>query len=163
MTFTDFMESPLGPIQITATDSAISAVSFDVTATGTTGNAVIQECIRQLGEYFQGSRTIFDLPLAPQGTEFQKSVWEKLKDIKFGESCSYLDIANAIGNPKSIRAVGGANGKNPISIIVPCHRVIGSDKSLTGYAGGLSRKKWLLEHEGILFQQPTPSEQLSLL
>jgi methylated-DNA-[protein]-cysteine S-methyltransferase len=101
----------------------------------------------QLEEYFRGERTTFDLPLSLSGTAFQRRVWEELRRIPFGETTSYSEIARAIGNPKSVRAVGTANGSNPVAIIVPCHRVIGKGGSLTGYAGGLPRKRWLLHHE----------------
>jgi len=109
----------------------------------------------QLLAYFAGSLQAFDLPLNPVGTDFQKQVWDALTKIPFGETVSYQTIANAINKPKAVRAVGAANGKNPIGIIVPCHRVIGANGSLTGYAGGLERKRWLLQHEqrqAMLFQ-----------
>jgi methylated-DNA-[protein]-cysteine S-methyltransferase len=102
---------------------------------------------QELGEYFEGRRRQFTLPLKPAGTAFQLRVWERLCDIPFGETISYAELARRVGNPNAARAVGMANSRNPISIIVPCHRVIGSDKSLTGYAGGLDRKQALLEHE----------------
>ena len=108
---------------------------------------VVAQCVNQLDEYFQAKRKVFELALAPQGTDFQKRVWAQLLEIPYGETVSYLDVARAIGNAKSIRAVGAANGANPLSIIVPCHRVIGSDGKLTGYGGGLWRKEWLLNHE----------------
>jgi methylated-DNA-[protein]-cysteine S-methyltransferase len=102
----------------------------------------------QLAEYFAGRRRAFDLPLAAQGTEFQRRVWSELTKIDFGQTLSYGELARRIGNPGASRAVGLANGRNPISIIVPCHRVIGADGTLTGYGGGLERKQWLLRHEG---------------
>ncbi len=104
-------------------------------------------CVNQLDEYFQGKRKTFDLKLSPDGSDFQQQVWAQLLKIPYGETVSYLDIARAIGNEKSIRAVGAANGANPIAIVVPCHRVIGSDGKLTGYGGGVWRKEWLLNHE----------------
>jgi len=107
----------------------------------------LQKAIKQLTQYFKGDREAFDVPLNPQGTEFQQKVWRQLQEISFGKTTSYQKMANALGDPKVIRAAASANGKNPISIIIPCHRVIGSDGSLTGYAGGLHRKKWLLQHE----------------
>ena len=107
----------------------------------------LQKALQQLSEYFKGDRQIFNIPLNPQGTEFQQKVWKELQNVSFGKTASYQQIANALGDPKVIRAAASANGKNPISIIIPCHRVIGSDGSLTGYAGGLHRKKWLLQHE----------------
>ena len=103
--------------------------------------------VSQLEEYFAGNRKIFDLQLDMRGTNFQKQVWKLLLEIPFGQTISYMDIAKKLDDPKKIRAVGNANGKNPVSIIVPCHRVIGSDGSLTGYAGGLWRKEWFLNHE----------------
>ena len=108
----------------------------------------MQEACKQLNGYFSGTLTQFDLPLAAKGTPFQHQVWQALGEIKYGDTASYADIANAIENPKAVRAVGMANGKNPIAIVVPCHRVIGSNNTLTGYAGGLSRKQFLLNLEG---------------
>ncbi|NCO45642.1 MAG: methylated-DNA--[protein]-cysteine S-methyltransferase, partial [Vibrio sp.] len=108
---------------------------------------ILINTIKQLDEYFSGKRTIFTLPLAAKGTEFQQSVWQALCKIPYGETWNYQQIAEAIGNPKAVRAVGLANGRNPISIIVPCHRVIGKSGKLTGYAGGLNRKASLLELE----------------
>lgn len=116
----------------------------------------LEDCVFQLQEYFDGKRKVFDLRLNPEGTDFQKKVWNALLEIPYGKTVSYLDLSKRLGDVKAIRAVANANGKNPIWIIIPCHRVIGSDGSLTGYAGGLNRKQWLLEHEspykqGILF------------
>jgi methylated-DNA-[protein]-cysteine S-methyltransferase len=113
----------------------------------------IESTVKQFEEYFEGKRTQFDLKLAPEGTEFQKKVWKQLQEIQFGKTLTYQQMANQLGNPKVIRAAASANGRNPISIVIPCHRVIGSDGSLTGYAGGLHRKKWLLEHESPVKQQ----------
>jgi methylated-DNA-[protein]-cysteine S-methyltransferase len=113
----------------------------------------LQEAVDQLKEYFAGNRQKFELQINPQGTDFQKKVWQLLLEIPFGITCSYLDLAKKFGDPKAIRAIASANGKNPLWILVPCHRVIGSDGSLTGYAGGLWRKKWLLEHENPPQQQ----------
>ena len=113
----------------------------------------LEDCVIQLREYFDGSRTQFNLKLNPQGTDFQKRVWDALKDIPHGKTMSYLGLSKQLGDVKAIRAVANANGKNPLWIIVPCHRVIGSDGSLTGYAGGLYRKQWLLEHESPYKQQ----------
>lgn len=107
----------------------------------------------QLKEYFEGKRSQFNLKLNPQGTEFQKKVWKQLEQIPYGKTLSYLELSKKLGDVKAIRAVANANGKNPLWIIVPCHRVIGSDGSLTGYAGGLHRKQWLLEHESPYKQQ----------
>jgi len=110
-------------------------------------DAAFADAIRQLQEYFDGARVTFDIPLAPHGTEFQRRVWMALRDIPYAETVSYAQVAREIGNPRGVRAVGLANGRNPISIVVPCHRVIGSDGSLTGYGGGIERKQWLLAHE----------------
>ena len=113
----------------------------------------LEDCVTQLHEYFEGSREQFDLILNPQGTDFQKKVWKALEQIPFGKTMSYLKLSQQLGDIKAIRAVANGNGKNPLWIIVPCHRVIGSDGSLTGYAGGLHRKQWLLEHESPYKQQ----------
>ncbi|HKJ57446.1 MAG TPA: methylated-DNA--[protein]-cysteine S-methyltransferase, partial [Nitriliruptoraceae bacterium] len=109
--------------------------------------AVLAEAARQLDEYFAGARRAFDLSLAPDGTAFQRRVWDRLLQVEHGTTCTYLDIAMDVGGPTAVRAVGTANGANPIPIVVPCHRVIGSDGTLVGYAGGLDRKRWLLDHE----------------
>ena len=108
---------------------------------------LILRCKKQLEEYFAGKRKTFDLPLAPKGTAFQQRVWKALQDIPYGELRTYQEIALAVDNPKGCQAVGGANGKNPIAILIPCHRVIGKDGSMTGYSGGLEKKEWLLELE----------------
>lgn len=112
--------------------------------------SILLELEAQLNAYFDGKRKDFELKLNPDGTEFQKRVWAELITIPFGKTSSYLDMANKLGDPKVIRAAASANGKNPIAIIIPCHRVIGKDGSLTGYAGGLSKKRWLLDHENRL-------------
>jgi methylated-DNA-[protein]-cysteine S-methyltransferase len=111
------------------------------------------EFVTQLQEYFIGKRTEFTFKLNPKGTEFQKKVWQELLQIPYGKTCSYLELSKKLGDVKAIRAVASANGKNPLWIVVPCHRVIGTDGSLTGYAGGLWRKKWLLEHENPIKQE----------
>jgi methylated-DNA-[protein]-cysteine S-methyltransferase len=113
----------------------------------------LEECATQLQEYFEGIRTEFSLKLNAQGTDFQKRIWDALEQIPYGKTTSYLDLSKELGDVKAIRAVANANGKNPLWIIVPCHRVIGSNGSLTGYAGGLHRKKWLIEHESPYKQQ----------
>lgn len=110
-------------------------------------NEHLEKLDKQLSEYFSGKRKRFELPLIYTGTDFQKNVWKALLEISFGETTTYLALSNKIGDPKAIRAVAGANGANKMAILVPCHRVIGSDGSLTGYAGGLWRKQWLLDHE----------------
>ena len=112
--------------------------------------AALDAAKRQLAEYFGGDRRDFDLPLAPGGTAFQLRVWKELRRISYGETISYGELARRIGKPTASRAVGAANGRNPLAIVVPCHRVIGADGTLTGYGGGISRKEWLLRHEGSL-------------
>ena len=154
---TAFLESPLGPLKITGTDKGVESVGFiDEIPENMPTDSSLALAVKQLKEYFEGSRKEFQIPLNPEGTSFQKKVWKLLETIPFGSTRSYQEMANALGDPKVIRAAASANGKNPIAIIIPCHRVIGSDGSLTGYAGGLHRKKWLLEHEnpvkqGVLF------------
>lgn len=146
------VDSPLGPLRILATEAAVTSIWLPPLAPSDVpfgDHAVHRQAARELTEYFGGSRTSFDLPLAPRGTEFQQAVWGQLRSIPFGETRSYADIARALGQPTATRAVGAANGKNPIAIVVPCHRVIGADGSLTGYAGGLPTKSWLLRHEGL--------------
>lgn len=108
---------------------------------------ILTNTLQQLSEYFAKTRRHFSLPLAPEGSPFQQQVWQSLSKIDYGDTCSYADIANAIANPKAVRAVGAANGRNPLSIVIPCHRVVGQNGSMTGYAGGLTRKVWLLRHE----------------
>lgn len=152
--------TPIGYLNLTTTDTHLVSCLFSDVAYPTTPEQpqVLQQTIAQLQEYFSGSRKQFELPLQPEGTDFQQKVWEQLNSIPFGKTASYLDVAKAVSGEKAIRAVGAANGKNPICLIVPCHRVIGSDGSLTGYAGGLWRKEWLLQHEGIR----QPARQLAL-
>lgn len=145
-------ESPIGKIAICATERGISALDFKDDAKASTGkaardNVFLQACVKQIDEYFKGTRTTFDVPLDLRGTPFRMSAWRALLLIPYGDTWSYGKVAEQIGRPKAVRAVGGANHHNPISIIVPCHRVIGSDGKLTGYGGGLWRKEWLLEHE----------------
>ncbi len=147
--YIDYMNTPLGKVEIAASDKGISQLVFAEQTMPINGSELIERCKLQLKEYFNGERKVFNLPLDRQGTGFQKSVWRQLLKIPFGKTACYRDIADAINNPNAVRAVGAANGKNPVSIIVPCHRVIGSDGTLTGYAGGLDRKAWLLKHEGI--------------
>jgi methylated-DNA-[protein]-cysteine S-methyltransferase len=120
------------------------------------GGGVLARAAAQLAEYFAGQRRDFDLPLAPRGTEFQRAVWHALAQIPFGVTCSYGDLARSLGRPSASRAVGAANGKNPISIVLPCHRVIGASGELTGYGGGLPMKRWLLDHERASVQPSLP-------
>lgn len=152
-----FYSSPLGTIEISASEEGITAARFlneDVLPLpASDAHPVLEEGVRQLDEYFRGERAAFSLPLQLAGTEFQVRVWQELRRIPFGVTRSYLDIAEALGDRNAVRAVGAANGQNPIAVIVPCHRVIGSDGSLTGYGGGLWRKEWLLAHEGHPAQQ----------
>lgn len=150
---THILQSPVGKINIHATDEAIHAVQFvktdtDAALSTESPHPLIQQCILQLQEYFEGKRKTFDLPLQQKGSAFQQNVWAQLLNISYGKTISYLELSKRVGDVKAIRAVGTANGKNQLAIIIPCHRVIGSDGSLTGYAGELWRKKWLLEHEG---------------
>ncbi len=144
-----YLNSPIGLIGITGIKDAILKVSFveDKFETEFKTNNYVNECALQLEQYFNGGRKEFELNLEPEGTEFQRKVWDELLKIPFGYTKSYLFISKMIGDTLAIRAAAKANGQNPIAIIIPCHRVIGSDGSLTGYAGGLWRKKWLLEHE----------------
>jgi methylated-DNA-[protein]-cysteine S-methyltransferase len=144
-----YYESPLGWLRIKATEQNIYEVFFSEEAGRSDLHQplVIHQCIQQLDEYFSAERKTFDLPLNPDGTTFQQQVWDELKHIPYGQTLSYLDMARKMGDEKKIRAMANANGKNPVAIIIPCHRVIGSNGSLVGYAGGLKRKQWLLDHE----------------
>jgi len=150
-----YINSPLGTLEIKGDENGLSSVHFIGTEEKISAEVpnFLQKTAHQLEEYFEGTRTEFNLKLNPEGTDFQKKVWGKLEEIPFAKTVSYQAIANRLGDPKVIRAAASANGKNPIAIIIPCHRVIGSDGSLTGYAGGLHRKKWLLEHECPVKQQ----------
>ena len=159
-------DSPIGAIEIHATDTAVSRLEFvgelptDSAMRNTPyaaskpwgAHPLLEEAQRQLAAYFAGDLRCFDLPLALDGTPFQRQVWQQLLSVGYGHTASYQNIAEAIDNPKAVRAVGAANGRNPVSIIVPCHRIIGSGgrPKLTGYGGGLWRKEWLLRHEGVL-------------
>jgi methylated-DNA-[protein]-cysteine S-methyltransferase len=149
------IKSPLGYTKITGDVHGISSVSILNSEEKITDIIPIEleDCIIQLNEYFEGTRKNFDLKLNPDGTTFQKQVWKLLEQIPYGKTISYLDLAKQLGDVKAIRAVANANAKNPLWIIVPCHRVIGTDGSLTGYAGGLHRKEWLLHHESPFKQQ----------
>lgn len=153
--FNGLFQSPLGLLTITSDGISITSILFPSSKTDAlieNQNKIILDCIAQLNEYFQGTRKIFDLPLNPSGTEFQRKVWGKVYEIPFGQTTTYGEIANALGDSKLSRAVGLANGANPIPIIIPCHRVIGGNGTLTGYAGGLDRKRWLLNHEDSNFE-----------
>ena len=151
---TAYIKTPLGIATIIGDESGISVIS--VSDEGEISNAIptiLQDAVSQLTAYFEGKRSDFDFKLNPKGTDFQQKVWKGLLEIPFGKTCSYMDLSKKLGDVKAIRAVASANGKNPLWIVVPCHRVIGTDGSLTGYAGGLWRKKWLLEHENPTTQQ----------
>jgi methylated-DNA-[protein]-cysteine S-methyltransferase len=163
MTFTyRFIDSPVGQLKLVAQDSCLAAILWENDRPNRVplgvmcedeGSDILNRAEEQLHEYFAGTRSRFDLELSFRGTEFQKKVWHALLTIPFGETRSYLDIAVQIGNPAAVRAVGAANGRNPISIITPCHRVIGSSGALTGFAGGLMAKELLLTLEGCLPQK----------
>ncbi len=150
-----YIKTPLGTTVIEGDTKGIAKITVldeNVPASDTIP-VELQEAVTQLEEYFSGNRDLFTFPLNPQGTDFQKKVWQALLQIPYGKTTSYQQLAIQLGDVKAIRAVAAANGKNPLWIVVPCHRVIGSDGSLTGYAGGLWRKKWLLEHENPPVQQ----------
>lgn len=147
-----YYDSPIGLLKIGGTEQYIAELSFvdnqEQMQYGEPGiSDVIHQCTEELIEYFSGRRRQFTVPVHQEGTDFQKRVWSELIQIPFGKTISYLDLSKRLGDPKAIRAAASTNGKNKIAIIVPCHRVIGSDKSLTGYSGGLPRKRWLLQHE----------------
>lgn len=152
------IRSPVGPLLLAADDSGLRLIEFheprhrarrgEDWQAGT--HAVLEAARAQLEGYFRGERVVFDLPLAPQGTEFQRAVWATLATIPYGKTISYADLARRVGKPTATRAVGAANGRNPLPIVLPCHRVIGADGSLTGFGGGLPTKKFLLELEGAL-------------
>ncbi|WP_437830984.1 methylated-DNA--[protein]-cysteine S-methyltransferase [Niallia taxi] len=145
-------QSPIGIVEITGTEEGVYSVLFterDILQYPLTENTPksLIDCYQQLDLYFKGELETFSFPYIVEGTEFQKNVWNTLPSISYGKTGSYKDIAAAIGNEKAVRAVGSTNGKNKLCIVLPCHRIIGSNGSLTGYAGGLWRKEWLLEHE----------------
>ena len=152
---TIFINTPLGFTEIQGDENGISKIHVmnEDVEISTKIPEELKEAVLQLQDYFDGKRTTFTFPLNPSGTDFQKKVWDELLHIPFGKTCSYLDLSKKLGDVKAIRAVASANGKNPLWIVIPCHRVIGSDGSLTGYAGGLWCKKWLLEHENPVKQE----------
>lgn len=164
------VETPLGRLLLNAHEGALAGIWFEphagrAAAGGSkqlADSAVLELAARELEEYFAGERREFSVPCAAHGTEFQRRVWAALAGIPFGATRSYLQIAQAIGLPQAVRAVGAANGHNPLPIIVPCHRVIGADGSLTGYGGGLAAKRWLLAHEQAVLSR-TAGGQLRLL
>ncbi len=149
-----FLKTPVGHLEVTGSENGIRTLSFlNFKVKPQPVPSCLRICIAQLEEYFHGSRQQFDLKLDLVGSQFQLKVWNELLKVPYGKTVSYLELAQRTGNIKAFRAVGGANGHNPVSIIVPCHRVIGSNGRLVGYRGGLKRKKWLLEHEHALFQR----------
>ncbi|PKI16429.1 methylated-DNA--[protein]-cysteine S-methyltransferase [Colwellia sp. 12G3] len=171
--FIDYLDTPLGLFEFMATEQGICQAIFcgdkpsgdkasgDQKAQSKVNDITVQ-CKKQLTEYFAGQRQVFTVPLDPQGTPFQQTVWDCLAKIPFGTVKSYGEIAKMINKPKASQAIGGANGRNPITLIVPCHRVIGGDGSLTGYAGGIERKLWLLNHEGAKLKTSNNNSQLNI-
>lgn len=159
--YNEYVDTPIGNLMLSFNvDFELVSAIFpveDITLPTANGlqSETIQDVIKQFKEYFKGTRKDFNIKLSPEGTTFQKKVWNELLNIPYGKTATYQQMANTLGDPKVIRAAASANGKNPISIVIPCHRVIGSDGSLTGYAGGLQRKKWLLDHEN-----PSPQQSL---
>lgn len=167
--YTTTLDSPLGRIRLLASGGALVGLYLPGEELPATGPAAAVEdpaeptlaaAARQLAEYFAGTRREFDLPIRGAGTAFQRTVWQELGRIPYGATCSYGQVAAAIGRPSASRAVGAANGRNPIAIVVPCHRVIGASGRLTGYAGGMAAKEWLLDHEA-RFRQSTSTERVA--
>jgi len=153
--YTSFLTTPIGLLKITSSKKEILEILFSDTFTKTSEDSLPDihlNCISQLNRYFSGKLSDFALALKPKGTGFQQKVWQALREIPHGRTISYQDLADRLGDPKATRAVAAANGKNKIAIIIPCHRVIGSDGTLVGYAGGLHKKEWLLQHEGAIPQ-----------
>lgn len=155
----DFIQSPIGPIKVESSDEAVISIEFlfGTHEKQAKTNHLTDDAVFQLNQYFKGHLTEFDLPLHQSGSEFQLSVWKKLEEIPFGHTITYGELAQKIGDPNKVRAVGAANGKNLFAIVVPCHRVIGLGGQLVGYAGGLQRKQWLLN-----FEKKAISKQTSL-
>nr|WP_299337688.1 methylated-DNA--[protein]-cysteine S-methyltransferase [Allomuricauda sp.] len=151
-----YLQTPIGTAEFSGDENGLAKIKvLDENIPNGTVPESLEEAVTQFKEYFEGKRKNFDLKLNPSGTEFQKRVWDELQKIPYGKTISYLELSKKLGDVKAIRAVAGANGKNPLWIVLPCHRVIGSNGELTGYAGGLHRKKWLLEHES-----PSPQQSL---
>jgi methylated-DNA-[protein]-cysteine S-methyltransferase len=153
---TVYINSPLGITKIIGDENGVAVISVSDVGSNEISETipeVLQDAVSQLDEYFEGKRTDFNLKLNPKGTEFQQKVWQALLEIPYGKTVSYMDQTKKLGDVKAIRAVASANGKNPLWIVVPCHRVIGTNGSMTGYAGEIWRKKWLLEHENPTKQQ----------
>lgn len=155
---TTYLESPIGTLAITGSEAGVRAITFLDSPpakpdAGENAPACVSDCVTQLAEYFSGRRTAFSVRLDIQGTDFQQQVWQALRAIPFGSMTTYAKLAQQLGEPGAVQAVGAANASNPLAIVVPCHRVIGTGGDLTGYAGGLDRKRWLLAHEGHPMQQ----------
>lgn len=152
---TAYLHTPIGIAKLEGDENGLSSITVldEEITPSTVIPVVLEDAVYQLNEYFEGKRELFSLSLIPDGTDFQKKVWNALQEIPYGKTISYLGLSKSLGDVKAIRAVAAANGKNPLWIVIPCHRVIGSDGSLTGYAGGLHRKKWLLDHENPVKQQ----------
>ncbi|MGQ0713594.1 MAG: methylated-DNA--[protein]-cysteine S-methyltransferase [Gemmatimonadaceae bacterium] len=155
-----YIASPIGTIALTSNGHALTSLSLidtdradDADIAGGEDDAVLSTAREQMAAYFDMRLQRFDLPLDPHGTDFQRRVWDALRRIPFGETISYAELARRVENPKAMRAVGAANGRNPLMIIVPCHRVIGADGSLTGFGAGIDRKRWLLEHEASVLRR----------
>ena len=153
---TAYIQTPIGTAELKGDENGLASITvLDDKKLNGIFPEILKDAVTQFQEYFNGDRTVFDLKLNPSGTDFQKKVWDALLKIPFGKTVSYLELSKQLGDVKAIRAVASANGKNPLWIVVPCHRVIGTNGDLTGYAGGLHRKKWLLEHE-------SPAKQTTL-
>jgi methylated-DNA-[protein]-cysteine S-methyltransferase len=155
------LRKELGPMRFVARGDALVSLWFVDGPEDGDRDDLLDRAIGEIDEYFALERTEFSIPVAPEGTPFQRDVWNALRSIPFGETRSYADVARTIGKPKAVRAVGAANGRNPLGIVVPCHRVIGADGSLTGYAGGMERKKFLLDLERHRFVQKTSEYSLA--
>ncbi len=150
MTYQSYLKTPIGYLRILSNGEGISEIKFQDTDGPEDPDIHTESARTQLQEYFEGRRNQFDLPLSPIGTDFEEGVWDELKTIPYGSTTTYGTIAQKLGDKNFAQAVGHANGKNRIAVVIPCHRVIGSDNKLVGYAGGLHRKEWLLKHEGAL-------------
>mgnify|MGYP001824579142 CR=1 FL=1 len=149
--YISYYKSPIGLIEIVGTSDSITELNFaDKRRQDSTSHPNVRKAKQQVAEYFEGTRRQFDLRLEMSGTDFQRQVWQRLQTVPYGRTASYQDIARGIGRPAAVRAVGAANGRNPVAIIVPCHRIIGKNGHLVGYGSGIWRKEWLLKHEGYL-------------
>ena len=150
---TSYLQSPIGLLELKANDKALLEINFldsDIALKSESGNEITASAKQQLQDYFEGKRTEFSVPIEPNGSQFEQSVWEHLQQIPYGQTVTYGELAKQLGDINKVRAVGKANGQNPVPIIIPCHRVIGSNNNLVGYSGGIERKKFLLKHEGAL-------------